>query len=101
MSNDRAGAKGLTVALTATIAFGSVATVARSQPAPIRDLVSVYNDLDNMCRGWPGDDPHVGEVCDTREKLHKALVAMGYCYGKNNQSRAEFAWHRCTAGSVR
>jgi hypothetical protein len=74
---------------------------AEGQSAAVQELISVYSDLDDMCRGWPGDDPHSDEVCKTREKLRQALIKMGYCYGKNNQSRAQFSWHKCGPGSVR
>ena len=36
---------------------------------PIFDIVSVYNDLNMMCRGWSGDDPHTDEACAVLEKV--------------------------------
>lgn len=66
-----------------------------------RDLIAIERELNGMCRGWPGNDPHIGEVCDLREKMDRLLQKMGWCYGKEGQSGAEMDWHHCTKGSMR
>ena len=76
-------------------------------PMSIHEVTAVHNRT--RCRpratifaiGWPGNDQHIGEVCDPREKLRQALIKMGYCLGKRSQFRAEFAWHKCAANSLR
>ena len=83
------------------VALSCLADVSHAQSANIKSLFSVYADLDDMCSGWPGDDKHIAEVCDTREKLRQALIRMGYCKGKYSQSRSDFEWHRCGPDSVR
>lgn len=64
-----------------------------------QDVLSINSDLAEMCSGWPGDDPHIGEVCAVRLKVEKLLGSLGYCFGKQGQSRAELVWHKCTAQS--
>ena len=66
-----------------------------------QDLLSIEADLDGLCRGWSGDDPHTDEVCAIRNKLDKLLLKMGYCYGKKGQPGYEMRWHRCTKESNR
>jgi hypothetical protein len=62
-------------------------------------VLSINSDLAEMCNGWPGDDPHIDEVCAVRLKVEKLLGSLGYCFGKEGQSRAESVWHKCTAQS--
>jgi hypothetical protein len=64
-----------------------------------QDVLSINSDLAEMCSGWPGDDPHIDEVCAVRLKVEKLLGSLGYCFGKEGQSRAESVWHKCTAQS--
>lgn len=68
---------------------------------PIKDLLSVYQDLNEMCRGWSGDDPHTAQACKVRDKVSKMLAGTGYCYGKKGQAGYQMQWHRCTKGSLR
>lgn len=80
--------------------------LARARPSLVQDVLSIHADLDNMCRGWSGDDPHTDEACDVRLKVEKLLGKLGYCYGTkrdfgpNGQGRAGAVWHKCTAQSV-
>jgi len=77
----------------ATFLIGTMAT-AQAQPSIVPDVLSIHDDLDNMCRGWSGDDPHTGEACEVRLKVEKLLGKLGYCYGTqsdfgpNGQGRA-------------
>lgn len=64
-------------------------------------LLAIEGELNSMCRGWSGDDPHTGKVCDVRDSMHKLLGTMGYCYGKQGQAGYQMQWHKCTGGSNR
>ena len=83
------------------LAMGA-ATTAQEQPPIVRDVLSIHDDLDNMCRGWAGDDPHTDEACAVRLKVDKLLGKLGYCYGTtsdfgpNGRGRAGATWHSCT-----
>jgi len=43
-----------------------LSTPAKADPA--KDLRLIYRDLDGMCRGWSGDDPHTQQACDVRRR---------------------------------
>jgi hypothetical protein len=65
-----------------------VSTLQRSQaePAPGNaqantDLaLSIYKDLDAMCRGGVGDRPETQQACNVRTKVSALLRNMGYCW---------------------
>jgi hypothetical protein len=88
--------------LTVLFVFGfGLADVATAQTLPTKDLVAIESDLNSMCRGWFGDDPHTDQICTVRDKMAKLLGTMGYCYGKQGQSGYQMQWHKCTKGSIR
>src|SRR5262245_39743544 len=62
-----------------------------------RDLVTIWNDLDGMCRGWSSDDPRTQEVCAVREQAGYALDRLGWCYGRKTEAGAEMIWHSAHA----
>ena len=66
-----------------------------------QDLLAIEGDLNGMCRGWPGVDPHTEDVCAVRDKVDKLLGKIGYCFGKEGQIEADKRWHKCTKGSIR
>ena len=65
-----------------------VSALQRSQAAPDlgneqanADLaLSIYKDLDAMCRGGGGDRPETQQVCVGRNKTSALLRNMGYCW---------------------
>jgi len=64
--------------IAALMAFAAPAMAASNAHSAIAsDLRSIYSDLNGMCRGWPGDDPHTDEACEVREKVGKLLKKMG------------------------
>lgn len=70
------------VALSLFIALGVSSFAVRpanAQGAPVSQLIDIYWDLNTMCRGWSGDDPHTNEACAVREKVHRLLIQLGYC----------------------
>jgi hypothetical protein len=73
---------------------------AETLPQPVGQMIAVANDLNGMCRGWFGSDPHTEEVCAVRDKAMKAVGDMGYCYGPPEGQPAYAAkWHRCRTAS--
>jgi hypothetical protein len=80
-------------------------TTAAAQTSVSQDVLSIHADLDEMCRGWSGDDPHTNEACSVRLKAEKLLGKLGYCFGTesdfgpNGRGRAGATWHKCTAQS--
>jgi hypothetical protein len=93
----RLGALCVALVVSATISV-------RAEPPIFRDVLS---DLDQMCRGWSGDDPHTDEACNVRLKIEKLLGKLGYCYGMKRDlepgggaGHAGMLWHKCTAQSL-
>ncbi len=88
--------------LLVAIALSLLATAvsaARAQGQKSADLVGVYADLNELCRGGAGD--YTDQVCEIRQKVSGLLRKSGYCFGKRGQSGGEMWWHRCTASSLR
>jgi len=55
---------------------------ARANAQANADLaLSIYKDLDAMCRGGAGDRPETDLACDVRNKVSTLLRNMGYCFG--------------------
>lgn len=69
-----------------------ILSAAPSYAARFDNLLAVYNALDQMCRGWPGDDPHISEVCDARNKASDALKDAGLCF---KGMGADSHWAKC------
>ena len=74
---------------------------AAAMAQPVNELLAVERELNEMCRGWSGDDPHTDQVCALRDKVFKALQRSGYCYGRPGQAGAEMRWQRCGPTSPR
>lgn len=72
------------------IAFLALVTPANA--ARYDHLLAVYQALDEMCRGWSGDDPHTSEACKARDKASEALKDVGLCL---KGTGAESHWGRC------
>jgi hypothetical protein len=75
----------------------SVSIILSNQRAGVRksqsneDLaLSIYKDLDAMCRGGYGDRPETQQACDVRNKATALLRNMGYCW------RSAW-WKKCRA----
>jgi hypothetical protein len=47
------------------IALNEVTNIS-TQSSVDQELLSINSDLAEMCSGWPGDDPHIDEVCAVR-----------------------------------
>ena len=92
--------------LFAAVLVAVATTTAVAQPSIIQDVLSINSDLNEMCSGWPGDDPHTNEACGVRLKVEKLLGKLGYCFGTqsdfgpNGRGRVGATWHKCTAQSV-
>jgi len=53
-------------------------------------LIDIYNDLDNLCRGGPGNLKSTNDACETRSKVSDLLKHAGYCF-----SYPKVGWHSC------
>lgn len=69
---------------------------AQDDRARVLDVLSIYRDLNDMCRGEGGEDPRATRACNIREKVGRVLNGMGWCYGNQNQNAADLQWHKCT-----
>lgn len=57
-------------------------TGARANAQAKADMaLSIYKDLDAMCRGGYGDQPETEQACGVRQKVSALLRKMGYCWG--------------------
>lgn len=75
----------------------AVPIAAYGQQTHALDVLSIYRDLNDMCRGRSGDDPHAAKACNVREKVSRLLNSMGYCHGIKGQDAAGMQWHKCAA----
>ena len=57
--------------------------------------VSIWNDLNAMCRGGSGDRPETEYACCVRSKVSSLLNNLGYCYHMGD------VWRKCTARDKR
>lgn len=77
-------------------AFVQEALAQEAQPKlPVLDILSIYRDLNDMCRTRTGDGMHMMQACHTREKVSRILNSWGYCYGAKGQDEADMQWHKC------
>jgi len=42
--------------------------------------LSIYSDINEMCRGGSGDEPSTAAACDVRNKASMLMKNMGYCW---------------------
>lgn len=86
--------KRLLIALAALMISGS------AMSAPLSDRLPLYHKLDAICRG-SSDPIAVDYACKARGNIGESINNDGLCYGKKAEYRNEYAWHKCTNGSVR
>ncbi|MBW3097482.1 hypothetical protein [Pseudohoeflea coraliihabitans] len=67
----------------------------------IGDIIERWHMFSELCQGGSGDDPATLKACEGRSMISQQLEGMGYCLGKEHQSRSQHRWHRCGAGSIR
>lgn len=80
----------------AQAALAQEALAQETQPKlPVLDILSIYRDLNDMCRTRTGDGMHMMQACHTREKVSRILNSWGYCYGAKGQDEADMQWHKC------
>jgi hypothetical protein len=80
---------------------GSLSGAALAQAPRGDELIAIHRQLNSMCRGWSGDDPHTQQVCEVRDRLGGTLQKAGYCFGRRGQAGAQMSWHRCGPDSLR
>ncbi len=81
----------------AALTASAFPVAAAPQPPTAKQLIAAYMAADEGCRGSPGDSG--SSECERRTRLNSRLNQMGWCIGKQGQSRADEAWHHCTARS--
>ncbi len=54
-----------------------------------RLALSIWNDLNTMCRGFSGDRPETQAACCVRSKVDVLLNNLGYCYHMGD------TWRKC------
>ncbi|MDY6947223.1 MAG: hypothetical protein SXG53_16025 [Pseudomonadota bacterium] len=64
-----------------------------------QELIRRHDDAEASCRG-SRDEQESERGCRDREVLLRALNAKGICWGKEDESYAEYAVHRCAPGSI-
>lgn len=79
--------------LVASLSNGGAAIA--TDDAQAHATISIWQDLNAMCRGGHGDDPQTMTACCTREKVSALLNQMGYCYRMGER------WVKCTARDKR
>ena len=70
-----------------------------AQPS-VLDILSIYRDINDMCRDRSDNDRHKIAACNIREKVSRLLNSMGYCYGKSRQDAAMVNWHKCARHEI-
>jgi hypothetical protein len=60
-------------------------------------MILKWQALRGDCHGSPDAD----RSCQRAKKLYPAITKRGSCWGKQDQARADFEWHKCTRGSLR
>jgi hypothetical protein len=78
----------------------SVSPVLAGSPQPYK-LISIYMDLNEICRGNSGDEKSTLDARDVRTKVSHLLNDDGWCLGKKGQGGAQMTWHECTKNSYR
>ena len=92
----KTGLVALTVAFFAELAFAQ--SDAGVDP---RVLVRLWTKEYQTCRGSYPNDPRRDAACAAMGTYMDKLHAIGWCYGKEGEIRAEMAWHSCGPGSIR
>jgi hypothetical protein len=59
------------------------------------ELIQLWQDANERCRGGPGDSPKTDAACDERERFSSRLGQIGLCYGIAYQSSADRFWRPC------
>jgi hypothetical protein len=60
--------------------------------ANARLAISIWHDLNAMCRGYSGDRPETQSACCVRERVSSLLNNLGYCYHMGE------VWKKCRPG---
>lgn len=85
----------LTALLVLTVTFTTGNATSSFDDSQVRATISVWHDLNALCRGGSGDRSETMVACCTRTKVSALLNQMGYCYRMGER------WVRCTARDKR
>jgi hypothetical protein len=76
------------------VAFLPLSARAQQQIDP-RDVLSVYRDLNDLCRAPSASELNKVPACNARAKIARLLNSLGYCYGSQSEDAADMRWHKC------
>ncbi|NDV87229.1 hypothetical protein GTW51_11005 [Aurantimonas aggregata] len=65
------------------------------------EIIELYADANDRCRGGSGDDPRTLGACGEREEYFTILTKRGWCYGREGEAGFQMEWHVCGPNSVR
>jgi len=87
-------------AILALFLVGLSPLSAFAQDVKALDVISIYRDLNAICRDPSDGNVHKILTCNAREKVARLLNALGYCLGHQNEDAADMHWHKCKAHEI-
>ena len=69
--------------------------------AKTSEIVDLYADANDRCRGGAGNDPLTIGACGEREQYSTILKGRGWCYGREGEAGYQMEWHVCGPNSIR
>lgn len=88
-----------TLSLLLIIPAAALAAPSLNDPQ-VKQLIKAAESLNDTCRNGLDDDKAQDAVCDARDEVYRALKRRQICYGRQNQSTADWRWHLCGKGSI-
>jgi hypothetical protein len=95
----RLAAFALVLALAGFVGGAGATKLDADRDPPV--LIRLWTHEYENCRGSYPNDPRRDAACAAMETYHAKLRAIGWCYGKSGQIRAEMTWHKCGPDSLR
>ena len=83
------------VILSLTSGLTAIRPVAAQTAAS--ELIHLWDDANDCCRGGHGDDPETDAACEERERYATRLDELNFCYGREGEYGSDTSWHRCGA----
>ena len=77
----------------------AMADYPKEMPSKVRTLVEAWYELNESCRGGPGNDPSTFKSCDAREIAYAGIKKRGWCLGEDATSGVDMEWKECISRS--
>ena len=71
-----------------------------STPSAVRTMMSAEGELNDKCRGGPGDSPATTKACDDRDAIEAQIEKNGYCWGHAGDFGYQRKWVKCQDGDL-